>query len=65
VTISAENSDSLSNSSPNAAGIFIALLLGWIGTIWLFVGIGAWAVQVGTLDLRRDLNGMRDERARR
>lgn len=54
-TIGSADSDSFGNSDPNAAGIIIGILIGWVGTIWLLVGIGAWAVQVGTLNLRTDL----------
>jgi hypothetical protein len=46
------------DAEPNTGVVIVALLVGWIGTIWLLVGIGAWAVQVGTLDLRRDVAGL-------
>lgn len=52
------DSNGFGDAEPNAGAVIVALLLGWIGTIWLLVGIGAWAVQVGTLDLRRDVAGL-------
>jgi hypothetical protein len=65
ITIASANSDPYSGQSANPAGIIIGAIVGWIGTIWLLVGIGAWAVQVGTLNLRGDVHQLREHMADR